>query len=118
DDIGLNREQFTQVVLLPQGEFMRFLRASDDERRTLLTKLFGTQLYDRITDELDRRRKVASVDLDDAAARLRARISAAAQAAGLDADEQDELAALNRGDRVQRLDSIAAALATRAAADG
>ena len=59
DDLGLTREQFTQVVLLPQGEFMRFLRANDDERRTLLTKLFGTQLYDRITDELDRRRMVA-----------------------------------------------------------
>ena len=27
DAIGLSRDQFTQVVLLPQGEFMRFLRA-------------------------------------------------------------------------------------------
>ena len=63
DDIGLNREQFTQVVLLPQGEFMKFLRAGDDERRTLLTRIFGTGLYDRITEELDRRRKVADDDL-------------------------------------------------------
>ena len=31
--LGLTRDQFTQVVLLPQGEFARFLRASDDERR-------------------------------------------------------------------------------------
>ena len=31
--IGLNREQFTQVMLLPQGEFARFLRARDDDRR-------------------------------------------------------------------------------------
>ena len=42
-------------MLLPQGEFARFLRASDDDRRELLTKLFGTQLYDRITAELDPR---------------------------------------------------------------
>ncbi|HEY2272497.1 MAG TPA: SMC family ATPase, partial [Jatrophihabitantaceae bacterium] len=109
-DLGLTREQFTQVVLLPQGEFMRFLRASDDDRRSLLTKLFGTQLYDRITDELDRRRKVASVDLDEASARLRARISAAAQAAGLDAADQDELASLGGAERVERLDGIAAEL--------
>ena len=60
DEIGLTREQFTQVVLLPQGEFARFLRASDDERRALLTKLFGTQLYDRITDELERQGQAAA----------------------------------------------------------
>ena len=77
DDLGLTRDQFTQVVLLPQGEFARFLRAGDDERRGLLTKLFGTQLYDRITDELDRRRKAVSGDLDGAVARLRARVSVA-----------------------------------------
>jgi exonuclease SbcC len=54
--VGLNREQFTQVMLLPQGEFARFLRCGDDDRRVLLSKLFGTDLYDRVTAELDRRR--------------------------------------------------------------
>jgi exonuclease SbcC len=110
DDLGLTREQFTQVVVLPQGEFMRFLRAGDDDRRALLTKLFGTQLYDRITDELDRRRKVGADDVNDAAVRLRARLSAAAQAAGLDTAEQDALAALEPGHRARRLDAIQAGL--------
>ena len=50
--LGLTRAQFTQVILLPQGEFARFLRSSDDSRRALLTRLFGTSLYDRITDGL------------------------------------------------------------------
>ena len=54
ETVGLTREQFTQVMLLPQGEFARFLRSSDDVRRALLTKLFGTGLYDRITAELYR----------------------------------------------------------------
>ena len=36
--LGLTRTQFTQVMLLPQGEFARFLRSSDDDRRRLLTK--------------------------------------------------------------------------------
>src|SRR5437763_12730784 len=40
DAIGLSREQFTQVMLLPQGEFARFLRSDDDARRRLLTRLF------------------------------------------------------------------------------
>jgi len=78
DELRLTRDQFTQVVLLPQGEFARFLRADDDERRSVLTKLFGTHLYDRITDELDRRRAVAVKDLD--AARLRVQACAAAAA--------------------------------------
>jgi len=29
--IGLNRAQFTQVMLLPQGQFAKFLQAADDE---------------------------------------------------------------------------------------
>ena len=57
--IGLNRAQFTQVMLLPQGQFAKFLQAADDERRVLLSRLFGTQLYDAITAELDRRRAAA-----------------------------------------------------------
>ena len=57
--VGLTRAQFTQVMLLPQGEFARFLRSGDDVRRALLTKLFGTSLYDRITDELCARRTEA-----------------------------------------------------------
>ncbi|HEX9519355.1 MAG TPA: SMC family ATPase, partial [Streptosporangiaceae bacterium] len=41
DLVGLSRVQFTQVLLLPQGEFARFLRCDDDARRAVLTKLFG-----------------------------------------------------------------------------
>ncbi|MGH8861368.1 MAG: AAA family ATPase, partial [Jatrophihabitantaceae bacterium] len=118
DDIGLSRDQFTQVVLLPQGEFMRFLRAGDDERRSLLTKLFGTQLYDRITEELDRRRIVATRELECADNRLRARIGAAAEAAGLDVAEQDTLAALDSRERDSHLVRLEATLtATAASAD-
>ncbi|MFI9723128.1 AAA family ATPase [Streptomyces sp. NPDC052396] len=40
--LGMSREQFCQVVLLPQGDFARFLRAADTARGELLGKLFGT----------------------------------------------------------------------------
>lgn len=43
--LGLNAEQFFQVVLLPQGEFARFLRADTGERERLLEKLFGTKRF-------------------------------------------------------------------------
>ena len=89
--IGLNRAQFTQVMLLPQGQFAKFLQAADDERRVLLSKLFGTQLYDRITAELDRRRAAAIRQRQDADAAIDAATSAAAEAAGLDAGERASL---------------------------
>jgi exonuclease SbcC len=110
DELGLTRDQFTQVVLLPQGEFMRFLRAGDDERRTLLTKLFGTQLYDRITDELDRRRVVAVREVETAERRLRVHLGAVAQAAGVDGERRSELAALSPAVRESALEELAAAL--------
>lgn len=50
--IGLTREQFTQTVVLPQGKFASFLRASSEERHELLRGVFGTALYDQLQDRL------------------------------------------------------------------
>ena len=104
--IGLSRDQFTQVMLLPQGEFARFLRSDDDARRTVLTKIFGTQLFDRITAELDRRRAQAVRDRQAAEADIAAAVAAAAEAAGLDGDQRDELLALRPEERAVRLKQI------------
>jgi DNA repair protein SbcC/Rad50 len=43
--LGMSAEQFFQVVLLPQGEFARFLRADTTEREQLLEKLFSTDRF-------------------------------------------------------------------------
>jgi exonuclease SbcC len=43
--LGMTHDQFFQVVLLPQGEFARFLRAETDEREKLLERLFGTKRF-------------------------------------------------------------------------
>src|SRR5215472_837784 len=116
--IGLNREQFTQVMLLPQGEFARFLRARDDDRRELLTKLFGTQLYDKITAELDRRRYDAARQREDAEQAVSAAVSAAAEAASLDAIGRTELLSLPRADRETRLKEESESLAETVAVTG
>ncbi len=109
--IGLSREQFTQVMLLPQGEFAKFLRSDDDERRRLLTRLFGTELYDRITAELERRRREASAARAQAQAQIGTAAAAAAEAAGLDAAQRADLLGLGRADRATRLKEIGAELA-------
>src|SRR6266702_1491260 len=116
--VGLNREQFTQVMLLPQGEFARFLRCGDDARRTVLTRLFGTQLYDRITDELDRLRGQAVRERRDAEAVIMTAASAAAEAAGLDAGARAEVLSLTRAEREIRLKETNAALALDAEVTG
>src|SRR5215469_2274401 len=115
--VGLSREQFTQVMLLPQGEFARFLRARDDDRRELLTKLFGTQLYDRVTAELDRRRYDAARLREEAAQGVSAAVSAA-EAAGLDAAGRTELLSLPHADRETRLKEESEGLAETMAVTG
>lgn len=48
--IGLTKEQFRQVVLLPQGQFERFLTASSEEKGIILEKIFDAQRWDAYAD--------------------------------------------------------------------
>lgn len=50
--IGLSREQFLQTVVLPQGEFAKFLRSTGEERKALLQTIFRTDVYERLTGTL------------------------------------------------------------------
>ncbi|ARQ71894.1 AAA family ATPase [Streptomyces marincola] len=43
--LGMSRDQFCQVVLLPQGDFARFLRAGAEDRAKLLGRLFDTRRF-------------------------------------------------------------------------
>src|SRR5690606_8585557 len=52
---GMNAQQFFQVVLLPQGEFAKFLRADTTEREKLLERLFGTERFAVVEQWLDRK---------------------------------------------------------------
>lgn len=44
--LGMDKEQFTKVVMLPQGEFAAFLRADATTRRELLQRLFSTTRFE------------------------------------------------------------------------
>jgi DNA repair protein SbcC/Rad50 len=116
--VGLSRAQFTQVMLLPQGEFAKFLRCGDDDRRAVLTKLFGTQLYDRITAELDRRRFEAVRQREQAANAIADAVSAAAEAAGLDPGARGDVLALPAAERAVRLKQVGDELAETVAVTG
>ncbi|MGW2262440.1 AAA family ATPase [Streptomyces sp. NPDC001780] len=50
--LGMSREQFCQVVLLPQGDFARFLRADAEARGRLLGRLFDTRRFAAVEERL------------------------------------------------------------------
>ncbi len=59
--LGMSADQFFQVVLLPQGEFARFLRAGSDERGDLLERLFDTSRFGDVEEWFaDARRRSAA----------------------------------------------------------
>ncbi|MBR0464722.1 MAG: SMC family ATPase [Clostridia bacterium] len=43
--MGLTQDQFTQTVMIAQGDFLKILHASSDERKALFQKLFNTSVY-------------------------------------------------------------------------
>ncbi|MDR1431970.1 MAG: SMC family ATPase, partial [Propionibacteriaceae bacterium] len=86
--IGLSRDQFTQTVVLPQGQFASFLKADTAGRRPILQKVFGTWLYERWARELDSRRKSALDATRESAQRLLASAHELAGVAGAERSGQ------------------------------
>lgn len=65
--VGLDSQQFQQVVLLPQGQFQRVLESETNERRTLLRTLFPVDLYARVASELKLAADAARADSSEIA---------------------------------------------------
>ena len=76
--VGLSRDQFTQTVVLPQGRFARFLRATSAERHTLLRDVFGTGVFDAIQAEIAERNRLTDREAQAARQALQARVEVAA----------------------------------------
>jgi len=68
--IGIGAEQFQRVVLLPQGEFDRFLTATEDEREKLLRRLFGGEVFERLVKRLKERSDRLAADVGESEQRL------------------------------------------------
>ncbi|HWM36832.1 MAG TPA: SMC family ATPase [Streptomyces sp.] len=70
---GMSRDQFCQVVLLPQGDFARFLRSGAEDRAKLLGRLFDTGRFAAAEEQLARMRRNAQDEVragDEALLRL------------------------------------------------
>lgn len=55
--IGLTKSQFMQVAMIAQGEFMELLRAKSDDKKKIFRKLFKTEMYEQIVNELGNRKR-------------------------------------------------------------
>ncbi|MDT7571225.1 MAG: repair protein SbcC/Rad50 [Actinomycetota bacterium] len=120
--VGMSADQFFQVVLLPQGEFARFLRADSGDRAKLLEKLFGTGLYRTAEDWLVSRRIATSRAVEAARNEVALATARVALAAGVDEPDDasaawaEGLAAQAAADRAAADRVVAAATSSRDAA--
>lgn len=50
--LGINRDQFTQIAMIAQGDFLKLLLASTDQRIAIFRKIFNTERYQKLQDRL------------------------------------------------------------------
>lgn len=55
--VQLTCDQFRQIVMIPQGEFRRFLNADSGDKENILRKLFGTGIYRQFSEKLKEKKK-------------------------------------------------------------
>lgn len=103
--LGFQCKQFRQVVLLPQGEFRRFLMADTSARKEIMKVLFNTEIYQKLEDKLKEKAAEVSKSYDGIAEKQRLYLAEA------NAKDEAEFAALLAAREQQ-----AAALAKQTAA--
>ncbi|MEU3742943.1 SMC family ATPase [Streptomyces sp. NPDC032198] len=97
--LGMSKEQFCQVVLLPQGDFARFLRADAEARGKLLGRLFDTRRFAAVEQRLAEQRREAEGAVREGDRELLADAHRMQQAAeGLLEDTESPLPDLSPGD--------------------
>ena len=50
--VGVDRDQFSQIAMIAQGEYIRLLHASSKERKEIFSRIFHTGIYGRIQQKL------------------------------------------------------------------
>lgn len=64
--LGLTKEQFKQIVMLPQGEFQKLLTSDTANKEDILRKIFKTSKYDDMVARLKEKRNAAQQSLSEA----------------------------------------------------
>ncbi len=116
--LGMSSEQFMQVVLLPQGDFQRFLLASSDARQVVLQRLFRTHRFEQVEHWMREHTRELAAGAERAETRVARLLHAVARQAGtplpegLDEDRLGDVAGL-AGAWARRVAAAAAVVADR-----
>ncbi|WP_236610260.1 AAA family ATPase [Planococcus halocryophilus] len=62
--VGLTQNQFSQIVMLPQGEFRKLLTSETDNKEEILRKIFKTEPYKLISERLKQKKDAAEKIFD------------------------------------------------------
>lgn len=90
--LGINAEQFRQIMMIPQGEFQKLLTSSTEERERVLQQLFDTGIYNTIQMKLDMQAKSLYAEIK------RSREIRDHEITRIECPEQEELQALIAAD--------------------
>ena len=63
--LGLTQNQFSQIVMLPQGEFRKLLTSETDNKEEILRKIFKTEPYKLISERLKQKKDAAAKIFED-----------------------------------------------------
>lgn len=63
--LSINKSQFRQIVMLPQGEFRKLLESDSEEREKIFRKIFGTEAFETIQKKLDGEQKTLYYGIRD-----------------------------------------------------
>ena len=117
--VGLDKGQFLQTVVLPQGEFARFLKANSAERQSILERVFATSIFARLQEWADEQRRDAERRMAACAVQVRdsvQQLSGRIRDVGLDAELEELVAANGGGDDSGLVVAMSAIRAAAAAA--
>lgn len=103
--LGYGVDQFRQIILLPQGEFERFLTSNSNERLAILRELFDVSLYRRLTETLKEQAKAAV----DEVRQSRLVVSQRLAAEGFASSDELTTGIADAAQHKQQLDEVASA---------
>lgn len=69
--IGLDADQFTQIAMIAQGDFLRLLLAESRERKKIFSRIFQTGIYYQVQEELKRTAGQLYLQLEENAGKVR-----------------------------------------------
>lgn len=63
--LGVNKEQFTQIAMIAQGDFLKLLLASTEERIGIFRQIFSTEKYEILQRQINEDYRAANRECED-----------------------------------------------------